>query len=66
MDLIVAMDWSSFVILYEESEGLVRLQEVLKMKPKKKEIKHTIRQLDPGPGGDYRQLKQLCLENFGA
>ena len=28
--MIAAMEWTSFVVVYEESEGLVRLQEVLK------------------------------------
>ncbi len=56
-DLIVALDWSSCVILYEESEALVRLQEVLKLNPKKKEIDIQIRQLEPGPGNDHRLEK---------
>ncbi len=51
---MIALDWKSCVILYEESEGLVRLQEVLKLNPKKKEIDIQLRQLEPGPGNDYR------------
>ncbi len=53
-DLVVALDWKSCVVLYEESEGLVRLQEVLKLHPKKREIEVQLRQLEPGPGNDYR------------
>ena len=52
--MIEAMKWTSFTILYEDSEGLVRLQEVLKMSTSKKDIKITVRQLIPDPGGDYR------------
>eukprot|EP00095_Tigriopus_kingsejongensis_P005732 maker-scaffold28_size608977-snap-gene-0.9 protein:Tk05732 transcript:maker-scaffold28_size608977-snap-gene-0.9-mRNA-1 annotation:"glutamate receptor kainate 2-like isoform x4" len=55
-DMVMAMNWKSCLILYEESEGLVRLQEVLKLSPRKHEIRVQIRQLDPGPGGDYRPL----------
>ncbi|TRY76305.1 hypothetical protein TCAL_06372 [Tigriopus californicus] len=55
-DMVTAMNWKSCLILYEESEGLVRLQEVLKLSPKRLDIKIQIRQLDPGPGGDHRPL----------
>ena len=56
VDMIVAMEWSSFVVVYEESEGLVRLQEVLKLAPKKKkakeELKIRVRQLTRAPKAD--------------
>ena len=29
--MVKSMNWNSFVVLYEDSEGLVRLQEVLKL-----------------------------------
>ena len=56
VDMIVAMNWNSFVVLYEDSEGLVRLQEVLKLSSLDADIKITVRQLLPGPGGDYRYV----------
>ena len=56
LDMVEAMEWTSFVVIYEEPEGLIRLQEVLKMAPKKKgtDIKIKMRQLIGGPGKDYR------------
>ena len=54
VDMVEAMKWESFLLLYEEQEGLVRLQEVLKLSSKRKGVKTQIRQLIPGPGGDYR------------
>ena len=41
-------------MLYENSEGLVRLQEVLKMTTTNKDVTINVRQLLPAPGGDYR------------
>lgn len=53
--IIRHMNWKSFVILYEEDEGLIRLQEVLKLQ-NLRDINDlntiTVRQLGPGP--DYR------------
>ena len=45
-----AMNWKQFIVLYEEGEGLVRLQEVLKMSSQNRGLKITLRQLTPGPG----------------
>ncbi len=58
MDVLTALNWKSFVILYEDNEGLVRLQEVLKLNPNKKDkdVKIQVRQLDPGTNGDYRSV----------
>lgn len=56
VSIIEALKWSSFVVLYEESEGLVRLQEVLKMTTSKRDITINVRQLIPSPVGDYRYL----------
>ncbi|XP_071746528.1 glutamate receptor ionotropic, kainate 2 isoform X2 [Lepeophtheirus salmonis] len=56
VDLVSAMKWKKFTVLYEKSEGLVRLQEVLKLSSNDKDMKITIRQLTPGLGGDYRPL----------
>lgn len=45
------MAWKTFTIIYENDEGLVRLQEVLKVHgPRDNPI--TVRQL--GEGSDYR------------
>ena len=62
--MIAAMEWTTFVVVYEESEGLVRLQEVLKMAPSKKkgrkakdDFKIKVRQLTRAPqaaGNDDR------------
>ena len=50
------MNWKAFMVLYEDSEGLVRLQEVLKLSSVYKDLHITVRQLIAGPGGDYRPL----------
>ena len=52
--MIEAMKWKAFMVLYEDSESLVRLQEVLKMSSMSKAFHITVRQLEAGPGGDYR------------
>ncbi len=52
--MIEATKWKSFVVLYEDSEGLVRLQEVLKLSSVYNDLHIIVRQLLPGPGGDYR------------
>lgn len=52
--MIVAMNWMSFVVLYEESDGLVRLQEVLKLSSIYSDLHIKVRQLIPAAGGDYR------------
>jgi len=49
-----AMGWKQFIVLYEESEALVRLQEVLKMSSQNRGLKITLRQLTPGPGKSGR------------
>ena len=53
-DLVIALEWKSYLILYEDNDGLIRLQDVLKMSPKRSDVKIKVRQLQPGPGGDYR------------
>ncbi|XP_071449244.1 glutamate receptor ionotropic, kainate 2-like isoform X2 [Hetaerina americana] len=56
-DLLKAMQWKSFTIIYENNEGLVRLQEVLKAHGPS-EYPITVRQL--GEGHDHRPLlKQI-------
>ncbi|CAH1993009.1 unnamed protein product [Acanthoscelides obtectus] len=57
VDIVKAWGWKSFTIIYENNEGLVRLQELLKAQgPYESPI--AIRQL--GEGSDYRPLlKQI-------
>lgn len=50
-DLLSEMHWKSFTILYENDDGLVKLQEVLKASGKG-DMPVTVRQLGEGP--DYR------------
>lgn len=47
------MDWKKYTILYEDNEGLVRLQEILKVTAKT-DNPVTVKALGPGP--DYRPL----------
>ena len=54
VSLIEAFEWRQFLILYESSEALVRLQEVLKLSPIYKEMIITFRQLEAGAAKDYR------------
>ncbi|XP_066156099.1 glutamate receptor ionotropic, kainate 2 isoform X3 [Euwallacea fornicatus] len=57
VDLVKAWGWKSFTIIYENNEGLVRLQELLKAHGPY-EFPITVRQL--GEGNDYRPLlKQI-------
>nr|XP_023029080.1 glutamate receptor ionotropic, kainate 2-like [Leptinotarsa decemlineata] len=59
-ELVKSLEWSSFVIVYETEEGLVRLQEILKLQElergKKKNV-IIVKQLGPGP--DYRKSIDL-------
>ena len=54
-DFIRKVGWRSLVILYESEEGLVRLQEVIKMAKTFSGIKVTLRQMD-ADSSDYRPL----------
>jgi len=54
-DFIKKVGWRSFVILYENEEGLVRLQEVIKMPQTFAGMQVTLRQLDMETN-DYRPL----------
>ncbi|KAK0092566.1 hypothetical protein PV326_001143, partial [Microctonus aethiopoides] len=51
VDLVKAWGWKSFTIIYENNEGLVRLQELLKAHGPS-EFPIAVRQL--GEGDDYR------------
>jgi hypothetical protein len=60
-----AMNWKQFIVLYEESEGLVRLQEVLKMSSQNRGLKITLRQLTPGPGMALKRFLRLLQRYLG-
>lgn len=61
--MLEALAWQTFVILYEDSDGLVRLQDVLKLSSVYSELQITVRQLLPGPGDDYRYCVKICISN---
>ena len=44
VNLIESFGWNSFTILYQDNQGLVRLQELLKA-PTQSDIKIVVRQL---------------------
>ena len=46
MELVSALGWKKFTVLYEDGSSLVRLSELLKMFDKKDKLV-TVRQLDP-------------------
>jgi ionotropic glutamate receptor len=52
--IVKNLQWRSFVVLYEDDEGLVRLQEILKLQSFDKRDNVIVRQL--GPGSDNRPL----------
>ena len=51
VQLIERFGWKSYTILYEDNQGLVRLQELLKS-PTQSDVKIVVRQLPPDE--DYR------------
>lgn len=55
VDLIVAMGWKSFVILFESEDSLIRLQQVIKLPKTFEDIKIYLRQLELTTD-DYRPL----------
>ena len=59
------MNWKQFIVLYEESEALVRLQEVLKMSSQNRGLKITLRQLTPGPGNTSSLKDSLRCHKIG-
>ena len=54
-DFVKKSNWKSLIVLYESEEGLVRLQELLKLPKTFHELKITLRQLTPDTT-DYRPL----------
>ncbi|XP_064627054.1 glutamate receptor ionotropic, kainate 2-like isoform X3 [Lineus longissimus] len=57
-DLVKAFDWPSFTILYENNDGLIRLQGLLNNRSNKR-LAITVRKLDPD-SGDFRPvLKEI-------
>lgn len=47
IDLIAAVDWHSFTIVYENNDSLMQITNILKSPPTNNPIR--IRQLGPGP-----------------
>ena len=61
MDLIERFGWRSYTILYEDNQGLVRLQELLKS-PTQSDVKIVVRQLPSED--DYRSVNyaiEMCV-----
>merc|ERR1719410_2589432 len=54
-DFVKDVGWKSFIVLYETEDGLVKIQELLKLPRTFADIKITLRQLTPGTD-DYRPL----------
>lgn len=54
-DFVKDIGWKSFIILYETEDGLVKMQELLKLPKTFADVKITLRQLTPGTD-DYRPL----------
>ncbi|XP_018576212.1 glutamate receptor ionotropic, kainate 2-like [Anoplophora glabripennis] len=56
-EVVRSLQWSSFVIVYEHEEGLVRMQDILKLQDISHDSKHNnIRVKQLGPGDDHRSL----------
>jgi len=57
-DVVESMQWRSYAIIYENEDGLSRLQKTLTLKRQKDNPVITVRQLGEGP--DYRpMLKEI-------
>ncbi|CAH1966492.1 unnamed protein product [Acanthoscelides obtectus] len=56
MEVVKALRWNSFVILYETEEGLIRMQEILKLQEFHRGKRNSILVKQLGPGPDYRML----------
>ena len=54
-DFVRDIGWKNFIILYETEDGLVKMQELLKLPKTFADVKITLRQLTPGTD-DYRPL----------
>ncbi|KAJ8967545.1 hypothetical protein NQ314_002860 [Rhamnusium bicolor] len=55
--VVESLHWKSFVIIYETEEGLIRMQEILKIQNFREDSKHNniiVKQLGDGP--DHRSL----------
>lgn len=54
-DIVRSLQWSSFIIVYENEEGLIRMQEILKLQELNPDVKkNNILVMQLGPGPDYR------------
>ncbi|XP_030746457.1 glutamate receptor ionotropic, kainate 2-like [Sitophilus oryzae] len=55
--IVKSLDWDTFVVLYEDDEGLVRLQDVLKLQEHKDDVfKNTLMVNKLDPSGDSRYI----------
>ncbi|KAK3097411.1 hypothetical protein FSP39_009413 [Pinctada imbricata] len=61
-DLINHWGWTTFTVIYEDNDGLIRLQEVLKTS-KKENMKVTVRKLDRNPDNFIKMFKDIKLKN---
>ncbi|XP_050306965.1 glutamate receptor ionotropic, kainate 2-like [Anthonomus grandis grandis] len=63
--IVESFDWTSFIILYEDEEGLLKLQDVMKLTHKNKEAKNEHKFFKLIIGGDNRQaLKMVRNSNI--
>ncbi|XP_063403152.1 glutamate receptor ionotropic, kainate 2-like [Mytilus trossulus] len=58
VDLIKYWQWNTFTILYEDNDGLIRLEEVLKFS-KGANVKVTVRKLDDDPTNWVYMFKEM-------
>ncbi|XP_013416771.1 glutamate receptor ionotropic, kainate 2 isoform X2 [Lingula anatina] len=64
LDLVTHWKWGAVTILYEDNNGLLKLQDLLRVPGKKKSLQTTIRKLEAFEDGDYRPLlKDLKSQN---
>ncbi|XP_057176892.1 glutamate receptor ionotropic, kainate 1 isoform X4 [Triplophysa rosa] len=61
LDIVVFYKWKSVTVVYEDSTGLMRMQELIKA-PAKNSLKIRIRQLPPGGGDSRPLLKEMKKE----
>ena len=61
VELIARFGWKSYTILYEDNQGLIRLQELLKS-PTQSDIKISVRQLPSDD--DYRYFNHALIYDF--
>ncbi|XP_072382909.1 glutamate receptor ionotropic, kainate 2-like [Diabrotica undecimpunctata] len=56
-EIVRSLQWKSFIIIYETEEGLIRMQEILKLQELSPDSrKNNILVMQLGPGPDYRPV----------